>query len=119
YLCGDSNNQLRLPPVRRLGSINIPALAPSQPFVLAEYELHNLSDADFTLTGPAVADVEAMLRQLAPAFHVSPTSSDYNTTFRNPILSYFAAERLLILYSNGGLPAVQAEVAKLRARGVI
>jgi hypothetical protein len=119
FLYRDTNNQLRLPPVRQLGSINIPVEAPGQPFVLAEYELHNLSDADFTLTGPAVADVEAMLRNLAPAFHINPSSPDYNTSFRNPVLSYLTAERLLILYSTGGLPAVQTEVAKLRARGII
>jgi hypothetical protein len=33
-----------------------------------EYELHNLSDADFTFSGPAISMVETVLAQLAPEF---------------------------------------------------
>ncbi len=94
-------------------------LAPGQPNVLAEYVLHNISDSDFTLTGPAVADVEALLRVVAPEFGFSAEDPDYNTSFRNPVLSYLTAERLLILYGNGGLPAIESEVGKLRAAGII
>jgi hypothetical protein len=36
-----------------------------QPNLLAEYVLHNISDSDFTLTGPAITDVEAVLRAIA------------------------------------------------------
>jgi hypothetical protein len=119
YLYLDSHNQLRLPPVRQTGSINLPVAAPGQPYILAEYELHNLSDADFTLTGPAISDVEAVLKVLAPAFQINPASPDYNIKFRNPVFSHLTGERLLILYTSGGVPAVQREVANLRARGII
>jgi hypothetical protein len=117
YLYRDSSNQLRLPPLGRLGDVNLTAAG--QPYVLAEYELHNLSDADSILTGPAVSDVEVVLKALAPAFGVHTTDADYNTRYRNPVLSYLTAERLLILYSRGGLTAVRAELMKLRERYII
>jgi hypothetical protein len=39
--------------------------------------------------------------------------------FRNPVLSFFTAERLLILYSEKGVDGVKTEVQKLRAEGVL
>jgi hypothetical protein len=35
------------------------------------------------------------------------------------VLSFFTAERLLILYSEKGIGAVQAEVQKLRTAGIL
>ena len=118
YLYRDSKGRLRLPPVRDLGEIDI-AEVPPQSNLLAEYALHNLSDADFTFSMPAVGAVEIILEKLAPRFGVDPKSSDYNVIFRNPVLSFLSAERLMMLYANGGLAADLAELDKLAAMKLI
>jgi hypothetical protein len=118
YLTKDAAGHYRLPAVQRLGDVDL--LAAGQSNILAEYELHNLSDADFTLTGPAVAVVQVLLKQLAPELGFDPTDvARYNTAYRNPALSYLSAERLLIKYGRGGLGAVRAELRLLRKRGII
>lgn len=120
FLTQDAQGNFRLPALRKLGDINLLTSTPPQPNVLAEYVIHNLSDSDFTLTGPAVADVQIVLATLAPEFGYSPTATSvYNNNFRNPALSYFSAERLLILYNNGGLSAVRGELQKLRDKKII
>jgi hypothetical protein len=119
YLSRNSHNQLRLPPLRQLDDIDLPSAARGQPNLLVEYVLHNLSDSDFTLTGPAITDVEAALRAIAHEFGFDPLGAGYNVQFRNPVFAYLTAERLLILYGNGGLNAVRAEVSKLRARAIL
>jgi len=117
YLSVDFLGNLRLPPVRQLGSVT---LTPAQTNVLVEYVLHNLSDADFTFTGPAVSIVQVLLQTLAPQFGYDPNATaSYNNRFRNPVLSYLSAERLLILYGNGGLERVKAEINKLKQQGII
>jgi len=118
YLHVDTNGRLRLPALRELGN-NIDLNAVGQTNVLAEYTLHNLSDADFTYSGPAVVQVNVLLQSIAPAFGFNPASTDYNNRFRNPVLSFLTAERLLILYSEKGIVGVTAEVQKLRNAGVI
>ena len=121
YLSVDSQGHLRLPPLRQLGSgLDLNAATPSQTNLLVEYALHNLSDADFTFTGPAVSAVQVLLQTLAPQFGYNPSvTALYNNRFRNPVLSYLSGERLLILYGNGGLDRVKAEISKLRQRGII
>jgi hypothetical protein len=120
YLRVDGAGHLRLPAVQRLGDLDLNAAVPSQVNAPAEYELHNLSDADFTLTGPAVAVAQLVLAKLAPDFGFDPTdAARYNTKYRNPALSNLSAERLYILYTSGGLDAVRAQLQKLRARGII
>ena len=59
YLYMDSKGNLRLPPLRQLGN-NLDLNAAGQTNVLAEYTLHNLSDADFTYSGPAVDAVNVI-----------------------------------------------------------
>lgn len=82
--------------------------------------LHNLSDADFILTGPAVMDVQILLATLAPEFGFNPAdTANYNNKYRNVVLTFSSAERLLILYSGGGLDAVRAEVQRLRDKRII
>src|SRR5215470_10330089 len=118
YLIQDNKGNFRLPPLRKLGDVDL--LAAGQFNLLAEYVIHNLSDSDFTFTGPAVTDVQVLLATLAPEFGFNPSDvSNYNNKFRNPVLSFFTAERLLILFNNGGLQAVRAEVQKLRDRKII
>ena len=120
YLSQDAQGRLRIPPVRRLGDINLNAASPSQSNVLVEYPLHAVSDSDFVATEPAVSIDQVVLITLAPEFGFDPTqTAAYNNGFRNPVFSFLTAERLFILYGNGGLDAVRSEIAKLRALGII
>ena len=120
YLTVDGLGNFRLPALRQLGSISLLNATPTQTNLLAEYTLHNLSDADFTYSGPAISEVEVVLAQLAPAFGFNPANtSNYNNKFRNPILSFSSAERLLIIYSQQGLDGVRQQLQALRNQGVI
>lgn len=120
YVRRDATGAPRLPAVRALGSIDLNAAAGSPPNLLVEYTTHNLSDADFTFTGPAVTEAQVLLAKIAPRFGYDPSdTARYNTKFRNPALSFLTGERLTILYANGGIQAVEAEVNKLRRRGVL
>jgi hypothetical protein len=120
YLAKDTNGHLRLPPVRNLGDANLLEPNPSETNLLVEYTIHNLSDADFNYSSPAVSLVETILQQLAPEFGINAEDRpNYNVNFRNPILAYFTAERLLILYSEKGLRGVNTELQRLRRRKII
>src|SRR5262249_15440161 len=70
YLVRDSRNNLRLPPLRHLGDIDL--VAAGQLNVLAEYVQHNISDSDFTLTGPAPSVAQILLRDLAARYGYDP-----------------------------------------------
>jgi hypothetical protein len=118
YLYKDGSGNLRLPPLRQLGN-NVNLNAAGQTNVLAEYVLHNISDSDFSYSGPAVIDVNIFLQKLAPRFGYDPNGANYFLAFRNPALSFLTAERLLILYSEKGIDGVRAEVQKLRDRGIL
>jgi hypothetical protein len=118
YLYKDSKGKLRLPALRQLAD-NVDLNANGQTNVLAEYTLHNLSDADFTYSGPAVDAVNVLLQTISSEFGISPSDPNYLNKFRNPVLSFFTGERLLILYSKSGIDAVIEEVQKLRNAGVI
>lgn len=120
YLRLDSAGRLRLPAVQRLGDVDLNAASPSQVNAPVEYQLHNLSDADYTQSGPAVSVAQILLATLAPSFGFDPSdTARYNTSYRNPALSHLSAERLYILYTSGGLPAVRAQLMKLRSHGVL
>lgn len=120
YLRVDGAGKLRLPAVQKLGDLDLNAATPSQVNAPLEYQLHNLSDADFTQTGPAVAVAQLLLANLAPSFGYDlGDGARYNTKYRNPVLSHLSAERLYILYTTGGLEAVRAEVTRLRHRGIL
>jgi hypothetical protein len=117
YLRVDQEGQLRLPAVRALGSIDLNAAGRTN--LLVEYVLHNLSDADWILAEPAIDIAELLLRTLAPEFGYNAANGDYLNRFRNPALTYLSAERLLMLYGSGGVPAVRAELRRLQARGIL
>ena len=120
YLTKDAEGHLRLPALRKLGGIDLLKVNPSETNLLVEYTIHNLSDADFTYSMPAVTSVQAILQELAPSFGFSPAdTADYNNHFRNPVLSFFTGERLLILYSEKGLTGVRTELQKLREKKII
>lgn len=118
YLYTDTNGHLRLPALRQLGN-NVNLNTAGQTNVLVEYTLHNLSDADFTYSGPAVDIVNVLLQSLAPQFGVSTTDPNYYLNFRNPVLSFFTGERLTILYSEKGIDGVKSAVQSLRDAGII
>ena len=118
YLIVDKHGNFRLPALRQLGN-NVNLNDAGQTNVLAEYALHNLSDADFTYSGPAVVAVNTVLQTLAPQFGANPADPNYLLNFRNPVFSFLTAERLLIIYSEKGSDGVKAEVQKLRDAGVI
>jgi hypothetical protein len=120
YLRVDGAGHLRLPAVQRLGDVNLDATTPPQVNAPVEYQLHTLSDADYPVTGASLAVAQILLSTLAPEFGFSPSdTANYNLHYRNPTLSNLSAERLYILYTSGGLPAIRAELAKLRARKII
>jgi len=118
YLYKDSKGNLRLPPLRHLDD-NVNLNAGGQTNVLAEYTLHNLSDADFTYSGPAIDAVNVLLQSIAPQFGTSSADPNYLNKFRNPVLSYFTGERLLIIYSREGIEGVIDQVQKLRKAHII
>ena len=73
---------------------------PDRPNVLVEYVLHNMSDADYPFTGAVIVEVQVLLRKIAGQFGYDENdTANYNTKFRNPVLSQFSAERLQIIYA--------------------
>jgi len=116
YLTKDANGNYRLPALRSTGEVDL--IAAGQTNILTEYELHNLSDADFTFSGPAVAADQLVLAQIAPAFgYDSADVPVYNQKFRNVVLANYSAERLYSIYQAAGVAGVQAEVQLLRNSG--
>jgi hypothetical protein len=83
---------------RRTARPPLQKVLPNEPNLLVEYVLHNLSDADYTYTGPAVAETQVLLRMLAQRFGYDMNdTATFNIKFRNPVLSTFSAERLQII----------------------
>jgi hypothetical protein len=120
YLAQDKAGRLRLPVLRQLGSTDLMNTLPNQPNLLVEYVLHNLSDADYTFTGPAVAQAQVVLTVLAQKYGYDANDvARFNTKFRNPALSYLGAEHVQITYANKGLDGVAADLDRLRKAGVI
>lgn len=117
-LARDAAGNLRLPPRRNSGDIDLNAAG--QVNLLVEDAIHNLSDADFNFSIPATTEAQVILQNLAPRYGYSTADqARYNTRFRNPVMSFLSAERILILYTNRGLQAVQDELDALRNRHVI
>jgi len=118
YLTKDAAGNFRLPALRELGDIDL--ADQGQTNVLAEYTLHNLSDADFTYSGPALTAAQTILQTLAPGYGYDPAdAATYNNKFRNPALSFLTGEHILMLYSSKGLDGVRAELNRLRRAHVI
>ncbi len=118
YLTKDSSGNYRLPALRKSGEVNLNAAG--QTNFLAEDTIHNLSDADFTFSGPTVSADQLVLAQLAPEFGFDPgNATAYNNRYRNMVFSYFSAERLYILYTSSGTEGVRAEIQKLRDKGAL
>jgi hypothetical protein len=117
YLIKGADGHDRLAPVKKLGP---EVLVPAQGYVVAEYTLHHVSDADYPFSGPAVVNTDLLLKALAPKFGVDAADkAAFNLKFRNPILAWLSGERLQMIYAAGGVDAVAAEIAKLRSAGTI
>ena len=120
YLERDRSGQLRLATMREMRSVAMQSMLPNEPSLLVEYALHNLSDADFTFTGPAATEAGVVLKSLARRFGHDPNdAAAFNTGFRNPVLAHLSAERLQIIYASKGLEAVAAEIEKLKKAGLL
>lgn len=118
YLIVDAKGNFRLPALRKLGDVDL--ADQGQTNVLAEYTLHNLSDADFTYSGPAITAAQTILQTLAARYGYDPANASvYNNSYRNPALSFLTGEHILMLYSGQGLAGVQAELDRLRRAHVI
>jgi hypothetical protein len=114
YLVQDAQGKFRLPPLLSLGE-GVDLTAQGQSNLLIEYQIHNLSDADFTNSIPAVTESQVLLAQLAPAYGYDASNvTVFNNKFRNVVFAYLSPERLEILYTNGGLQAVKREIDKLQ-----
>ena len=110
YLTRTAENQFRLPAPHKLGDLKLD----SQTNLLVEYTIHNLSDADFVFSIPAVSIAETLLKAIAPEFNYRPEdAAAFNTKFRNPVFAYIPPERLVMLYAHQGLKAVQSEIRTL------
>jgi hypothetical protein len=120
YLIKDPQGRSRLPPLRRLADLPIQQSLPDEPNLLVEYVLHNLSDADHSFTGSALSEVQIVLKAVAGRFGYDPADAGvYNTRFRNAVLANLSAERLQIVYVDGGVEAVVAEIERLKHAGLI
>jgi hypothetical protein len=120
YLIKDPQGRPRLPPLRRLAELPIQQSLPDEPNLLVEYVLHNLSDADHSFTGSALSEVQIVLKAVAGRFGYDPADTAvYNTQFRNAVLAHLSAERLQILYVDGGVNAVVTEIERLKQAGII
>jgi hypothetical protein len=107
-----------LPALRQLGN-SVDLANAGQTNVFVEYNLHNLSDADFAYSGPAVIAVNTILQTLAPDFGLNPADPGYLLNFRNPVFSFPTGERLMIIYYEKGSDGVRSEVQKVRDAGTI
>ena len=119
YLAQDAQGKFRLPPLLNLGE-GVDLTARGQSNLLIEYQIHNLSDADFTNSIVAVTESQVLLAQLAPAYGYDASNvAVFNNQFRNVVFAYLSPERLEILYTNGGLRAVKREIDKLQHQRLI
>jgi hypothetical protein len=119
YLVIDNDGHWRLPPLNHLRD-GLDLNKNGQTNLLLEYQIHNLSDADFVESMPAVTNAELLLRTVAKQFGYDPADSvAYNNKFRNVVLAFIGPERLALLYSGYGLDAVVKEINRLKMRKLI
>ena len=114
----DSAGSLRLP--AKGGATRTSEGRDNQIYFFVEEIIHNLSDTNYTFAFPAVAQAEAILRPVASRFGYGNVDvATYNNGFRNPVLSFISAERLVLIYDDGGEEAVAREVGRLGDVGVL
>jgi hypothetical protein len=119
YLVIDKNGQWRLPPLNHLWD-GLDLNQNGQTNFLLEYQIHNLSDADFVESIPAVNNADLLLKTVAKQFGYDPAeTATYNNNFRNVVLALVGPERLSFLYSSHGLERVVQEINSLKVRHLI
>ena len=92
---------LRLPALHSPDTVGLNAAG--QTNIIIEEEIHNLSDADFVFSIPAITESQVILASLAAHYGYDPANTTvYNTKFRNPVLSFLSGERILVLYTTKG-----------------
>ena len=107
YLAKDADGKFGLPTVRQRNKVE------SNDFI--EYQIDNLSDADFVNAIPAARLADRLLQKAAPQFGYDPgLMVAYNIRFRNVVLSRLSAERIEMVYDTRGLEGVIAEIESLR-----
>jgi hypothetical protein len=120
YLSRDAASKLRLPALGATGTFDLRAAPTSPTAFLPEFTIHNLSDGNYYLAAAAAFDMGLVLEKLAPEFGVDPSDrAGFNNKFRNPVLSYLSAERLMFIYARQGIAGVRAQVRQLRSRHLI
>lgn len=120
YLSWDAVHRLRLPALGATGTFDLQAAPTSPTAFLPEFTINNLSDGNYYLAVPAAFDLGVILEKLAPEFGVDPNDrTGFNNKFRNPVLSYLSAERLMFVFARQGLAGVRAQVTQLRSRHLI
>jgi hypothetical protein len=116
YLIIGKDRRWRLPPLNHLWA-GVDLNKNGQTNQLVEYQINNLSDADFVESIPAVSISELLLRTVSKQFGYDPSDkASYNNKFRNVVLAQIGAERLALLYSSYGLEAVVNEISQLEAQ---
>jgi hypothetical protein len=119
YLVIDKDGRWRLPPLNHLWD-GLDLNKNGQTNLLPEYPIHNLSDADFVQSIPAVTNAELLLKTVAKQFGYDPAeTATYNNKFRNVVLAFVGPERLSFTYSSYGLDAVVRAISRLKERKLI
>jgi hypothetical protein len=119
YLVIDKDGHWRLPPLNHLWD-GLDLNKNGQTNLLLEYQIHNLSDADFVESMPAMSTAELLLRTVAKQFgYDGAEKATYNNKFRNVVLARIGSERLALLYSSYGLKAVEKEISRLKTLHLI
>ena len=119
YLVIDKTGHWRLPPLNHLWD-GVDLNKSGQTNFLVEYQIHNLSDADFVESIAACMNADLLLRMVAKQFAIEDAKpADYNNKFRNIVLAFIGPERLSFLYSSYGLNRVVQEIQPLQNRHLI
>ncbi len=119
YLVIDKDGHWRLPPLNHLWD-GLDLNKNGQANLLLEYQIHNLSDADFVESIPAAVTADLLLKTVAKQFgYDAQATAAYNNKFRNVVLAFIGPERLSLLYSSHGLDAVVSEISRLKQRKLI
>ena len=117
-LIRDEQGRLRLPRVKY--SANGIDLNAGQANITIEYQIHNLSDADFVNSIPAIVRSESILRTLAPQFgYGNADTATFNNKYRNVALAWLSAAGIEMTFASNGLPGVGTRLKSLRAKGFI
>lgn len=105
------------------GRLGLPAPNPGLPVSglwRAECLINFQSDQNYVFAESAADIADDVLAQLAGRFGYDPADGPrYRNSYRNVVLSRLGADHIQLLAQHGGLPAVAADLRRLRDAGVI